>query len=69
MISEQRNYKVINMVTIIINEVATDREQDVDSWIHDIHSAMLEKVSYPDNISENDHVRIMSLHASKGLYE
>lgn len=48
-------------------EADIDREQDTDSWIRDIHTHMLEKVSYPDDISDNNHVRIMSLHASKGL--
>ncbi len=56
--------------SILLEAVAAaehDREEDVAAWVRDIFSYSIEKVSYPDNISEHDHVRIMSLHASKGL--
>ena len=55
---------------ILIEAVAAaenDREEKIAAWLHDIYSYSVEKVSYPDNSSEHDHVRIMSLHASKGL--
>ncbi len=44
-----------------------DRKEDVVAWIRDVYEYAVEKISYPDNTSEHDHVRIMSLHASKGL--
>lgn len=56
--------------SILLEAIAAaehDRNEDVAAWIHDIHAYSVEKVSYPDNTSELDHVRIMSLHASKGL--
>ena len=56
--------------SILLEAVAKaehEREEDVVAWIHDIYAYSIEKVSYPDNTAEHDHVRIMSLHASKGL--
>lgn len=64
---EYENSDFHNALIESIGEVKADREQDVDQWIREVHSHMLEKASYPDDISEDNHVRIMSLHASKGL--
>ncbi len=48
---------------------AAEKEKGVglEIWLQKIHSYIVDRVSYPENTSERDHVRIMSLHASKGL--
>lgn len=56
-----------NILVEAITVANNDREEDVDAWLHDIYKYAVEKISYPDNTSEHDHVRIMSFHASKGL--
>ena len=48
-------------------EAEDEHESDIESWLQKIHSYIVERVSFPENTSERDHVRIMSLHASKGL--
>lgn len=44
-----------------------DRESDIHGWLHEIYAYSVEKISFPDDTNEQDHIRIMSLHASKGL--
>lgn len=56
-----------NILFEAVDAAENDREEDIAAWIHDLYSYSVEKISYPDNTSEHDHVRIMSLHASKGL--
>jgi len=50
-----------------VNESETKYEGGLEEWLQKIHSYAVERVSFPENTSERDHVRIMSLHASKGL--
>ena len=50
-----------------VNEAEDEQENGYDTWLQKIHSYIVERVSFPENVSERDHVRIMSLHASKGL--
>jgi superfamily I DNA/RNA helicase len=40
---------------------------DIQDWFASIMSSLTEKIALPDSPEEIDHVRIMSLHASKGL--
>jgi len=55
-------------ILIEATAVAEDEQgSGIDSWLRKIHSYIVERVSFPENTSERDHVRIMSLHASKGL--
>ena len=49
------------------SDAAEERETSLDAWLKKIYSGIVERVSFPENTSEQDHVRIMSLHASKGL--
>ncbi len=56
-----------NILFEAVDAAENDREKDIAAWLHDLYSYSVEKISYPDNTSEHDHVRIMSLHASKGL--
>jgi len=64
-VQENSDFRSILLEAVVVAE--HDREEDAAAWIHDIHAYSVEKISYPDNTSEHDHVRIMSLHASKGL--
>ncbi len=64
-VQENSDFRSILLEAVVAAE--HDREKDAAAWIHDIHVYSVEKISYPDNTSEHDHVRIMSLHASKGL--
>jgi DNA helicase II / ATP-dependent DNA helicase PcrA len=42
-------------------------EEEVPAWLKKLFSEISEKVSMPDSLTDVDYVRIMSLHASKGL--
>ena len=64
-IPENGDFRYI--LTEAVAAAENSREENVSAWLHEIYSYSVEKVSYPDNTSEHDHVRIMSLHASKGL--
>ena len=64
-VQENSDFRSILLEAVVAAE--HDREEDAAAWIHDIHAYSVEKISYHDNTSEHDHVRIMSLHASKGL--
>ena len=46
---------------------SANEEREIEKWLEAVYSYSLEKVSHPDDTSSKDHVRIMSLHASKGL--
>lgn len=50
-----------------IQEADEDTESDLQAWLQKVYSHIVERVSFPEDTSEHDHVRIMSLHASKGL--
>lgn len=56
-----------NILTEAVAEAAEEQESGLKPWLQKIHSYIVERVSFPENTSERDHVRIMSLHASKGL--
>ena len=50
-----------------INEIEAEQNDELEIWLQKVHSYIIERVSFPENTSERNHVRIMSLHASKGL--
>lgn len=56
-----------NILIEAIEEIGLEQESGLAEWLQDIHSFIVERVSFPENTSERDHVRIMSFHASKGL--
>ena len=56
-----------NILLEAVEANGNSREDDLIAWLHEIYQYAVEKVSYPDNTSESDHVRVMSFHASKGL--
>lgn len=56
-----------SILTEAVNKAKEDQESSLETWLKKVQSYVLEKVSFPENTSEHDHVRIMSLHASKGL--
>ena len=55
-----------NILCEAIENTPTD-ELTVDEWLKEIYSFALERISFPEDTADLDHVRIMSLHASKGL--
>ena len=64
---ESQNQDFRNLLQKAVNQVEADREEDIDFWLKEVFSNIIENISYPDDTSDDDHVRIMSLHASKGL--
>ena len=64
---EPQNQDFRNLLQKAITQVEADREEDIDLWLKEVFSNIIENISYPDDTSDDDHVRIMSLHASKGL--
>ncbi len=62
----QENEDFRNILIEAIN-LSKKEGTDTQTWLQDAYKHCVEKVSFPDNTSEHDHVRIMSLHASKGL--
>jgi DNA helicase II / ATP-dependent DNA helicase PcrA len=56
-----------NILSEAFFEVGIEQKEGLDEWFKDIYSFVVERVSFPENTSLRDHVRIMSLHASKGL--
>jgi len=41
--------------------------EPIQTLFEKLYSSIVECISFPQNVTEQDHVRIMSLHASKGL--
>lgn len=64
---EPQNTDFRNLLLKAIAQVEVNREDDVDCWLQEVFSNVVENISYPDDTSDDDHIRIMSLHASKGL--
>lgn len=64
---DEENGDLRSILSSIIEEVGVMDNVDINEWLKKIHSSIVEHISFPQNISEQDHVRIMSLHASKGL--
>lgn len=48
-------------------EIGVETGDNLGVWIRKIHKYLVERISFLENVSERDHIRIMSLHASKGL--
>ncbi|MGI6256903.1 MAG: UvrD-helicase domain-containing protein [Anaerovoracaceae bacterium] len=64
-IPDNRDFR--NILIEAVEEAEDEREVGLEPWLQKIHSLIIERVSFPENTSKRDHVRIMSLHASKGL--
>ena len=63
-------YEIINLYQSILLEnpfEANDDEDYFSDWIKKIISKLAEGIALPDSPENIDHVRIMSLHSSKGL--
>jgi len=61
---EQVYRNVINDVGV---EIINESEENFNEWIKEITQSILETIALPDSPENIDHVRIMSLHSSKGL--
>ena len=64
-IPENNDFRAI--LTEAVNVAEEEQEAGLEVWLQKIYSYIIEHVSFPENTSERDHVRIMSLYASKGL--
>lgn len=49
-----------------IDQIEADQE-DFESWYKQIFNSLQESIALPDSPEDIDHIRIMSLHSSKGL--
>lgn len=68
--SESDFYELNQIYQEILEEKGSDEakvDETQDSWIRDVFSKLQEKVTNPEIPDDIDHVRIMSLHSSKGL--
>lgn len=64
-------YEIDQVYRTAINEIGTEsieeNSENFDEWFKEIMSEILEAIALPDVPENIDHVRIMSLHSSKGL--
>lgn len=64
-------YELDQLYRKVIAEIGTESieedENNFDSWFKEVMQSMLETIALPDTPENIDHVRIMSLHSSKGL--
>lgn len=64
-------YELDQVYRKVIAEVGTESieedENNFDGWFKEVMQSMLEMIALPDTPDNIDHVRIMSLHSSKGL--
>lgn len=64
-IPENKDYR--DILIGAIESATIDRNSDLQGWLQEIYAYSVEKILNPENTVEQDHVKIMSLHASKGL--
>jgi len=55
------------LITTVDSIGLCDDPTDIDNWMKKIYQDSLNRLTLPDSPLEVDHVRIMSLHSSKGL--
>jgi DNA helicase-2/ATP-dependent DNA helicase PcrA len=63
-------YELNELYKKSVTEVGTERLADpneFDNWFRDVFKNIQEEIALPEVLEEIDHIRIMSLHASKGL--
>jgi superfamily I DNA/RNA helicase len=65
--NDEENSDLRNIIVSVIEEIGLMEDKEISEWFKEVHSSIIEYVSFPQNVAEQDHVRIMSLHASKGL--
>ena len=64
---DEENSDLRNIILSAIDEIGLMEDEEIQQWYEKLYSAIVEYISFPQNVAEQDHVRIMSLHASKGL--
>lgn len=64
---DEDNSDFRNVISYAIDEIGLMEDEPIQEFFERLYSLMVETISFPHNVSEQDHVRIMSLHASKGL--
>lgn len=64
---DEENSEFRSIIDSAIEEVGLMEDEEVSVWLNKIYTLIVEYISFPQNVAEQDHVRVMSLHASKGL--
>lgn len=64
---DEANSDLRNIISTIIDEIGLMESEPIQTMLEKFYSLIVECISFPQNVTEQDHVRIMSLHASKGL--
>jgi superfamily I DNA/RNA helicase len=64
---DEENNDLRNIISSTIEEIGLMEDEEIQKWYEKMYSTILEYIAFPQNVAEQDHVRIMSLHASKGL--
>lgn len=64
---DEANSDLRNIIFSVIEEIGLMEGEPIQTMLEKLYSSIVEFVSFPQNVTEHDHVRIMSLHASKGL--
>lgn len=64
---DEANNDFRNIINSAIDEIGLMEDEPIHTLFEKLYTLIVESVSYPQNITEQDHVRIMSLHSSKGL--
>lgn len=64
---DEENSDLRNIISSAIEEIGLMEDEEIPKWYEKLYSTIVEYISFPQNVAEQDHVRIMSLHASKGL--
>ena len=63
---DEENNDLRNIISSTIEEIGLMEDEEIQKWYEKMYSTILEYIAFPQNVAEQDHVRIMSLHASKG---
>ena len=64
---DEANSDFRNIISFVIDEIGFLEDEPIQSFFEKLYSLIVENVYFSQNITEQDHVRIMSLHSSKGL--
>jgi len=64
---DEENSDLRSVIVSVIEEIGLMENEEISVWFKKIYSLVVEHISFPQNVAEQDHVRIMTLHASKGL--
>lgn len=61
------NCEFNSIINAALDEIGIMEDRKIEEWMHEICTYTTINAAYPQTISDRDHVRIMSMHSSKGL--